>query len=96
MYRIMLVNKEGSGEINHLYKFFTITNPDGKSIIFEANTLEELDAQVEKMINGNYRKKDILVVQTKGFEVSADIHVEQPVVEPETEPDVEESGEPTV
>ena len=81
MYRIMLVNKEGNGEINHLYKFFTVTNPDGKAIVYEANTLEELDAQIEKMINGNYRKKDILVVQTKGFEVSADIYeasVEQP------------------
>ena len=74
MYRIMLVNKEGSSEINHLYKFFTVTNTEGKAIIFEANTLEELDIQIEKMINGNYRKKDILVVQTKGFEISADIY----------------------
>ena len=74
MYRIMLVNKEGSGEINHLYKFFTVINTDGQPVIFEAETLEELDTQVEKMINGNYRKKDILVVQTKGFEISADIY----------------------
>ena len=76
MYRIMLVNKEGSSEVNHLYKFFTVTDPDGTVVVYEANTLEELDAQIEKMINGNYRKKDILVVQTKGFEVSADIHEE--------------------
>ena len=75
MYRIMLVNKEGTNEINNLYKFFTVMNTDGQPIVYEAETLEELDAQIEKMLNGNYRKKDILVVQTKGFEVAADIHV---------------------
>lgn len=74
MYRIMLVNKEGVDEVNHLYKFFSVSNADGKLVVYEAETLEELDAQIEKMINGNYRKKDILVVQTKGFEVTADIH----------------------
>ena len=90
MYRIMIVNKEGSGEINHLYKFFTVTDTEGKVVIFEANTLEELDTQVEKMINGNYRKKDILVIQTKNFEVTSNIY-EAEVVEEEpdssTDPD---------
>ena len=83
MYRIMLVNKEGVNEINNLYKFFTVIDTDGQPVIFEAETLEALDAQVEKMINGNYRKKDILVVQTKGFEISADIY-EAPVEAPDS------------
>ena len=93
MYRIMLVNKEGSNEINNLYKFFTVVNTDGQPVIFEAETLEALDAQVEKMINGNYRKKDILVVQTKGFDISANIYeagaVEEQEPDSATDPDTE-------
>lgn len=73
MYRIMLVSKEGTSEINNLYKFFTITNTDGKVVIFEAETLEELDVQVEKMLNSDYRKKDLLIVQTKGFDINSDL-----------------------
>lgn len=74
MYRIMLVAKEGINEVGNLYKFLTMTDPDGQVIPYEANTLEELDAQVEKMLNGKYAKKDIMVVQTKNFEIGADLY----------------------
>ena len=60
MYRIMLVAKEGNSEVNHLYKFFTVTNPEGKAVPYEAETLEMLDTQIEKMINGDYKKKILL------------------------------------
>ena len=83
MYRIMLVTKEGANKINNLYKFFTVTNTEGKVVIFEADTLEDLDAQVEKMVNGDYRKKDILVVQTKDFGISADIHMDDTTEDPD-------------
>lgn len=85
MYRIMLVAKEGSGEVNNLYKFFTVSNADGKIVPYEAETLETLDIQVEKMVNGDYRKKDILVVQTKGFDISSDLFAE--TVPDESDPD---------
>lgn len=85
MYRIMLVAKEGTSEINSLYKFFTVTNTEGKVVPYESDTLEDLDIQVEKMLNGDYRKKDILIVQTKGFGISSDLFVE--TVPDETEPD---------
>lgn len=85
MYRIMLVAKEGTGEVNSLYKFFTVTNTEGKVVPYEADTLEVLDAQVEKMLNGDYRKKDILIVQMKGFDISSDLFVE--TVPDETEPE---------
>ena len=75
MYRIMLVAKEGTSEINNLYKYFTVSNTEGKIIPFEAETLEELDVQVEKMLNGDYRKKDILIVQSKDFSIEADLFV---------------------
>lgn len=76
MYRIMLVAKEGTGEVNSLYKFFTVTNTEGKVVPYEAETLEDLDAQVEKMLDGDYKKKDILIVQTKDFTVSSDLYVD--------------------
>ena len=83
MYRIMLITKESANEINNLYKFFTVTNTEGKVVIFEADTLEDLDAQVEKMVNGDYRKKDILVVQTKDFGISADIYESDTTEDPD-------------
>ena len=76
MYRIMLVAKEGTSEINNLYKFFTVTNTEGQIVPYEAKTLEDLDVQVEKMLNGDYKKKDIMIVQTKGFDISSDLFVE--------------------
>lgn len=89
MYRIMLVAKEGAGEVNNLYKFFTVSNTDGKIVPYEAETLEALDAQVEKMLNGNYKKKDILIVQTKGFDISSDLFVETTSDETDTtEPEI--------
>lgn len=73
MYRIMLVAKEGTGEINNLYKFFTVTNTEGQVVPYEVETLEELDTQVEKMLNGKYAKKDLLIVQAEGFNIDADL-----------------------
>lgn len=77
MYRIMLIAKEGTDEVNSLYKFFTVTNTEGKVVPYETETLEDLDVQVEKMLDGDYKKKDILIVQTKDFNVSSDLYVEQ-------------------
>lgn len=73
MYRIMLVVKEGINYSN-LYKYLTVTNTEGKVVPYEAATLEEVDAQVENMLNGNYKKSDILVVQTKDFNISSDLY----------------------
>jgi hypothetical protein len=69
----MLVAKEGASEINSLYKFFTVVNTEGEVVPYEAETLEDLDIQVEKMLNGDYKKKDILIVQTKGFNINSDL-----------------------
>lgn len=91
MYRIMLIAKEGDDIVNNLYRYFTISNTEGKLIPFEANSLEEVDVQVEKMINGDYRKKDLLVVQVSDFEVNADIYVET-ATEEETDTSTEGTG----
>lgn len=86
MYRIMLVTKEGNNETNNLYKYFTVTNTEGKVVPYETDTLEDLDTQVEKMLDGEYRKKDILIVQVKNFGISADLFEADTTEDPDVSP----------
>ena len=72
MYRIMLVAKEGEN-YSTLYKYLTVTNTNGEVVPYEASTIEELDAQVESMLNGEYRKKDFIIVTVTDYEVVADL-----------------------
>ena len=72
MYRIMLVAKEGEN-YSTLYKYLTVTNTEGEVVPYEASTIEDLDAQVESMLNGEYRKKDFIIVTVTDYEVVADL-----------------------
>ena len=72
MYRILLVVKEGKN-YDSLYKYLTVTNTSGEVIPYEAATLEELDAQVESMLNGEYRKKDFVVITVTEYGIEADL-----------------------
>ena len=72
MYRIMLVAKEGEN-YSTLYKYLTVTNTSGDVVPYEAATIEELDAQVESMLNGEYRKKDFIIVTVTDYEVVSDL-----------------------
>lgn len=72
MYRILLVAKE-SENYSTLYKYLTVTNTNGEVVPYEASTIEELDAQVESMLNGEYRKKDFIIVTVTDYEVVADL-----------------------
>ena len=72
MYRILLVVKEAE-KYGSLYKYLTVTNTEGDVVPYEAATLEELDKQVETMLNGDYRKKDFVIVQVTDYEIVADL-----------------------
>ena len=72
MYRILLVAKEGEN-YSTLYKYLTVTNTEGEVVPYEASTIEELDAQVESMLNGEYRKKDFIIVTVTDYEVVVDL-----------------------
>ena len=72
MYRIMLVAKEADN-YGTLYKYLTVTDTEGKVVPYEAATLLELDRQVEKMLNGDYRKKDFVIVTVTDYGVIADL-----------------------
>lgn len=72
MYRIMLVAKEGKN-YDSLYKYLTVTDTQGNVVPYEAATIEELDAQVETMLNSEYRKKDFIVVTVTEYGIEADL-----------------------
>ena len=73
MYRIMLVVKEGKNDYDSLYKYLTVTNTDGKVVPFEADNDQLLDAQVESMLKGDYRKKDFIIVSETTYEIDANL-----------------------
>lgn len=73
MYRIMLVAKEGKADYDSLYKYLTVTNTKNEVVPYEAATIEELDTQVEDMLNGEYRKKDFIIVTVTNYDVVADL-----------------------
>lgn len=73
MYRIMLVAKENAKIQDTLYKYLTVTNTSGEVVPYEATTIEELDVQVENMLNGEYRKKDFIIVSVTDYEIMADL-----------------------
>ena len=56
------------------YQFLTFINVNGEVEIWETDNLVDLDKQVEKMLNGNYRKSDILLVSPLSFDVFADVY----------------------
>ena len=69
----ILVSTTNTSGIGALYKYLTFVNENGEQEIYEATSLEEVDAKIEKMVNGNYRKKDLLVVSPVDFTLLADI-----------------------
>lgn len=72
MYRIMLKVKEADN-FGSLYKFLTTTDEEGNIIPYEVANDDELDAQVELMLNGEYSKRDFVVVSVKDYNINADI-----------------------
>jgi len=92
-YRIMIRTASGAKD---QYQFLTFVNVNGEEEIWETDRLVELDKQVEKMLNGNYRKKDIQLVSPLDFSVFADVYDNDKYPpEPEPDPDPEPEPEPT-
>lgn len=71
-YRILLVASEKE-DYGSLYKYLTVTDTEGNIIPYEAQSVEELDAMVESMLNGNYAKKDFIIVSVLDYAILADI-----------------------
>ena len=95
-YRIMIKTATGNKD---QYQFLTFINVNSETEIWETDSLVELDKQVEKMLNGNYRKSDILLVSPLSFDVFADVYDNskyppEPTPEPTPEPEPNPTPEP--
>lgn len=74
-YRIMILIKEYNDKLSSIYKFLTEEDEDGNKKYYETDDIQELDDKVEEMLNGDYAKKDFIVVQVKEYNIDADIVV---------------------
>ncbi len=72
-YRIMLV-VSSKDDYGSLYKYLTYTDTDGNIVPYETSDLSELDAKVETMLNGDYKKSDFIIVKAYDYDVLADIY----------------------
>ena len=71
MYRIMVLAEETANN-SSTYRFFKIKTSKGYKI-YETDDKTELEQQVEDMLNGDYRKKDLLVVNMIDYSIETDI-----------------------
>lgn len=84
MYRIMTVAEESANN-SSTYRFYKIKTTKGYKI-FETDDRSELEAQVEEMLNGDYKKKDVLVVDVIDYSIETDIDDIDPELTPDPTP----------
>lgn len=73
MYRIMVLAEESANN-SSTYRFYKVKTAKGYKI-YETDDKAELEQQVEDMLNGDYRKKDLLVVNLIDYTIETDIDV---------------------
>ena len=71
MYRIMTVVEETANN-SSTYRFYKVKTSKGYKI-YETDDKAVLEQQVEDMLNGDYRKKDLLVVNMIDYSIETDI-----------------------
>lgn len=71
-YGILVKTVQGSGYFGQ-YQFHTFINDNNEKEIFLSDNLDEIDTKLEKMINGDYRKKDLLVADIYDFNAFVDL-----------------------
>lgn len=76
MYRIMILAEEAANN-SSTYRFFKIKTSKGYKI-YETNDKAELEQQVGDMLNGDYRKKDLLIVDMIDYTIETDIDTSSP------------------
>lgn len=74
MYRIMLIKSKRPGE-QSLYQFETV-DENGTTSVVELETMEDLDAHVELMLNNGYAKSDFIIVKIIDYSITADNYSE--------------------
>lgn len=74
MYRIMEVVTEKKNN-NSLYRFMKTVDEKNNEVIVEIETKEELDTFVENLLNGDYAKKDFIIVEVLDYDIDALINI---------------------
>ena len=74
MYRIMEVVTEKKNN-NSLYRFMKKIDEKNNEVIVEIETKAELDTFVENLLNGDYAKKDFIIVEVLDYDIDALINV---------------------
>ena len=72
MYKIMTVVKSGENNTS-TYQFLKVKDEDGNFKVWSADSKTDLETQVESMLNGDYAKKDFIVVEPFNYELDTDI-----------------------
>lgn len=75
MYRIMEVVTEKSNN-NSLYKFKKTVDEHNNEVVLEIADKADLDTYVEDMLNGEYAKKDFIIVEVLNYDIDAKIDEE--------------------
>ena len=73
MYKIMTVAKEAINNAS-TYQFLKVKDDNGNYVVWESDDRAELETQVESMLNGDYKKKDFIVVQPFDYEIDTNIN----------------------
>lgn len=73
MYRIMEVVTEKSNN-NSLYKFKKTIDEHNNEVVLEIADKTDLDTYVEDMLNGEYAKKDFIIVEVLDYNIDAKIN----------------------
>ena len=90
MYRIMVVVEETANNTSK-YQYLKVKNNKNVHVIWETDDPSVLEEQVESMLNGDYKKKDFIVIQPVDYEIDTNLNKE---IGDSTEPDVPDSVDP--
>ena len=80
MYKIMTIAEQSANDTS-TYRFYKAKDASGKNRIWSTDDKSELEEKVEEMLNGDYKKKDFIVVEVLEYEIETNI--EDEVTDPE-------------
>lgn len=75
MYKIMVIADETANNTS-TYRFYRDKDSSGKNSIWQTDDKSVLEEKVEEMLNGDYRKKDFIIVQVIDYEIETNIEDE--------------------
>lgn len=72
MYKIMTI-AEVSANDTSTYRFYKSKDSSGRNKVWETDDKSALEEKVEELLNGDYKKKDFIVVEVLDYEIETNI-----------------------